>query len=103
MINVLKGTLVAALVMAGLLWWMHSNKEKDKRYERIAAERAERREGAKVRKAIALPNGDGTVYVIESPADADGFEIHTCMLHVRPTTSALGCTPARMAYKLDAE
>lgn len=45
---------------------------------------------------VQLPNDDGRVYVIESPADDYGLEVNACMLHVKGNASAMSCTPPKM-------
>ena len=50
----------------------------------------------KIAGTVQLPNDDGHVYVIESPADDFGFEVNACMLHVKGGASSMSCTPAKM-------
>jgi len=50
---------------------------------------------------IQLPNYDGRVYVIESPADDYGLEVNSCMLHIKGGASTTACTPPKMKF-LDA-
>ena len=50
----------------------------------------------KIAGTVQLPNDDGHVYVIESPADDFGFEVNACMLHVKGGASSMSCTPARI-------
>lgn len=51
---------------------------------------------AKLAGTVQLPNDDGRVYVIESPADDFGFEVNSCMLHVKGNSSSMSCTPPKM-------
>jgi hypothetical protein len=100
----IKIALAVVLVIAAGLWWADTAAKNTKRSEeRASRQQAQRSQGAELKKAITLPNGDGTVYVIESAADDFGFEVHTCMLHVKQATSAMGCTPAKMRPLDDAE
>lgn len=65
--------------------------------EKVAqVERAPRAHETKIQTTLQLPNDDGRVYVIESPADDFGFEINTCMLHVKGATSSFSCAQPRM-------
>ena len=46
-------------------------------------------------QTIDLPNGDGRVYVIDSP-DRLGIERSTCMVHAREGGSSMACTGPRI-------
>lgn len=50
----------------------------------------------KIASTVQLPNDDGHVYVIESPADDFGFEVNACMLHVKGGASSMSCTPPKV-------
>jgi len=100
----IKIALAVVLAIAAGLWWTDTATKNTKRSEeRTSRQQAERSQGAILKNTIALPNGDGTVYVIESAADDYGLEVHTCMLHVKQATSAMGCTPAKMRQSPDPE
>lgn len=94
MINILKGTVLAALLLGAFLWWQHSEEKSQKYREDRKREKIERRNSSALKKSVELPNGDGTVYILESPADNYDYEVYTCMLHVKGGASVIGCTPA---------
>lgn len=51
---------------------------------------------------IALPGGDGKVYVIKSP-DPLGLEVGTCLLHVPASgPSSMACMPPRIEVPVTA-
>ena len=64
------------------------------------APRAKKPLETRLQATLQLPNDDGRVYVIESPADDFGFEVNSCMLHVKGNASTMACTPPKMKLPL---
>lgn len=60
------------------------------------APKAKKHFETRLQATLQLPNDDGLVYVIESPADDFGFEVNSCMLHVKGGASTIACTPPKM-------
>lgn len=85
---------VLAIVIAGLFWWQLEPKQSpEKRIDRP-------KPITQLKTQIDLPGEDGRVYIIESPADDFGFEIHTCMIHVKANASAISCTPQKVSIPI---
>lgn len=92
---ILKFAALAAVAIGIWLWWSHAQTSRARVDKELKRERIDRQIGARLKKSIDLPNGDGLVYVIETPADDFGFEVNTCMIHVKGSASAMACTPPK--------
>lgn len=86
--------LMAVVVFVGLLTACQQEDVRPKHKPRASTE-------TRLVHTIQLPNDDGRVYVIESPADDYGLEVNSCMLHIKGGASTTACTPPKMKF-LDA-
>jgi hypothetical protein len=90
--NTYKSVIVALAVFSVAAWFVSSNLSKPVQVKHKDLTHQE----TKISSVLQLPNGDGIVYVIESPANDFGFEVNACMLHVKSGSSTMACTPPKM-------
>lgn len=98
--KVLAVCVIAAVVVA---WWQYDTYRDETRAARQAS-RGAAKSTANLAKTIELPSGDGRLYVIQSPADDFGFDVHVCLVHVRDgANSAMACSHTAAATPLPSD
>jgi hypothetical protein len=94
---------VCILATVAVAWWQYDTYRDEKQAAR-RKDHGAAQQSAGLAKTIDLPNGDGRLYVIHSPADRFGFEVHVCMVHVRSgSNSAMACSHTAPATPLPSD